>query len=122
MGRPSYRKKLTDALVAAGNYEPRLEAQIALTARLEKLVKKVHDQLDKTDVVYSVYLSNGMEKQEISPLIDKIMKLEDQLQDAYTALGLNYNSRAANIRESVRKDADDKPGGLSALLNGFVEE
>lgn len=118
MGRPSYKKDLKNALVEAGIYEPRLEAQIALTARLEKLVKKVHDQLDKTDVVYSVYLSNGMEKQEISPLIDKIMKLEDQLQDAYTALGLNYNSRAANIRESVRKD-EDANGGMREFLQNL---
>lgn len=116
MGRPSYKKELKNALLEAGIYEPRLDAQIALTARLEQLVRKVHERLAKVDMVYDVIMSNGMEKQEISPLLDKVMKLENQLQDAYTALGLNYNSRSANIKESVRKDAEDKPTGLSVLL------
>lgn len=114
MPRRNYRRELQNALKEAGIYEPRLEAQIALTVRLEKLVKKIHEKLESVEIIYETIASNGMEKQEVSPLLDKVMKLEDQLQDAYTALGLNYNSRSANIRESVRKDKEEN--GISNLL------
>lgn len=119
MPRKNYRKELQNALKEAGIYEPRLESQIALTVRLEKLVKKMHEKLEDVEIIYETIASNGMEKQEVSPLLDKVMKLEDQLQDAYTALGLNYNSRASNIRESVKKE-NSEDNGMKNLLESFA--
>lgn len=117
MPRRNYKRELQNALKEAGIYEPRLEAQIALTVRLEKLVKKIHEKLENVEIIYETISSNGMERQEVSPLLDKVMKLEDQLQDAYTALGLNYNSRSANIKESVRKEETS-----SSMLSTFIQD
>lgn len=117
MPRKNYEKTLRTALQDAGIYEPRLESQIALTARLEKMMDKAVKALDGMELSYEVIQSNGTERQEVSPLLDKCVKLADQLQDAYTALGLNYNSRSANIRESVRKDEDANGGMREFLLN-----
>jgi hypothetical protein len=116
MPRKNYEKTLRTALQDAGIYEPRLESQIALTARLEKMMDKAVKALDGMELSYEVIQSNGTERQEVSPLLDKCVKLADQLQDAYTALGLNYNSRSANIRESVRKDEDANGGGMREFL------
>lgn len=117
MPRKNYEKTLRTALQDAGIYEPRLESQIALTARLEKMMDKAVKALDGMELAYETIQSNGTERQEVSPLLDKCVKLADQLQDAYTALGLNYNSRSANIRESVRKDEDAGGGMRDFLLN-----
>lgn len=116
MPRKNYEKTLRTALQDAGIYEPRLESQIALTARLEKMMDKAVKALDGMELAYETIQSNGTERQEVSPLLDKCVKLADQLQDAYTALGLNYNSRSANIRESVRKDEDANGGGMREFL------
>lgn len=121
MPRKNYEKTLRTALQDAGIYEPRLESQIALTARLEKMMDKAVKALDGMELSYEVIQSNGTERQEVSPLLDKCVKLADQLQDAYTALGLNYNSRSANIRESVRKDEDANGGGMREFLQGLAE-
>jgi hypothetical protein len=121
MPRKNYEKTLRTALQDAGIYEPRLESQIALTARLEKMMDKAVKALDGMELAYETIQSNGTERQEVSPLLDKCVKLADQLQDAYTALGLNYNSRSANIRESVRKDEDAGGGGMREFLQGLEE-
>jgi hypothetical protein len=115
MPRKNYEKTLRTALQDAGIYEPRLESQIALTARLEKMMDKVLKKFGCVDLVYPVFKGNN-ECQEATPLLDRLVKLADQLQDAYTALGLNYNSRSANIRESVRKDEDANGGGMREFL------
>ena len=81
------------------------------------MMDKAVKALDGMELSYEVIQSNGTERQEVSPLLDKCVKLADQLQDAYTALGLNYNSRSANIRESVRKDEDANGGMREFLLN-----
>lgn len=120
MPRKNYEKTLRTALQDAGIYEPRLESQIALTARLEKMMDKVLKKFEGVDLVYPVFKGNN-ECQETSPLLDRLVKLADQLQDAYTALGLNYNRRSANIRESVRKDEDANGGGMREFLQGFAE-
>lgn len=120
MPRKNYEKTLRTALQDAGIYEPRLESQIALTARLEKMMDKVLKKFENVDLVYPVFKGNN-ECQETSPLLDRLVKLADQLQDAYTALGLNYNSRSANIRESVRKDKDANGGGMREFLQGLAE-
>ena len=116
MGRPSYKKELKNALLEAGIYEPRLDAQIALTADMMTLHRRLVERLKHDgNITYTVFEKNN-EIVVVNPLVSQITNLAKQIQDAYTALGLNYKSKSSNIKESVRKDAEDKPTGLSVLL------
>lgn len=99
--------RLRAILKKASIYDPRLEPQIALTVRLEQLLEKLHGKLESVRIVDVEIQGNGTERQTVHPLVQQILKLENQLQDSYTALGLNYNAKSSNIRETVATGTEE---------------
>lgn len=101
------KNEIKKVLEKAGIYDPKLDSQIALTARQEKLLDKMYESLEKENLLDVEVSASGTEKTVLNPLIPVIMKMEAQLEDSYTALGLNFNAKSANIREAIVKDGGD---------------
>lgn len=103
-------------LEKAGIYDEKLEPQIALTVRQEQLLERLHNRIANVDPLDTEISASGTEKVVVNPLIPYVMKLEMQLQDSYTALGLNYNATPSKIRESTKPEDKDKS------LESFLEK
>lgn len=110
-------KSLTNILKAAKIYDPKLDPQIKLAERLEKMVKKLQDELDKSDLLIVEINASGTEKTVVNPIVPLLQKYESQLQGAYEALGLNYNINPQKIHEAKRED--DAEDGFSKLMETF---
>jgi len=98
-------KSLTNILKAAKIYDPKLDPQIKLAERLQKMVNRLQDELDKSDLMLTETSPKGGEKLVVNPIVPLLQKYESQLQAAYEALGLNYNINPQKIHEAV-KDND----------------
>lgn len=100
------RKMITERNGACGVW---LNPQIRATAANMVMIDKVQDELLNTDKL--VGLSSGSMKQikqDVNPLMPYYLKLIAELRLQYEALGLNYKTTPAKIKESTkRKSADE---------------
>lgn len=107
-------ERLRSILVEAKIYNKKLDPQIELTSRLEHLIERVTKELDKSKTLtYTEITSSGTEKVVVNPLVVELERLESKLQDAYTSLGLTYNSKPQNISVSTAESS------LDGFLSGF---
>lgn len=118
MPKINRRNEIRRILEKAGIYDAKLECQIALTVRQEQMLERLHKELDKVNFISLEYNASGMEKQVVNPLVPYVLKLEAQLQDSYTALGLNYHATPSKIRESTKPE-DKEESALNGFLNGL---
>ena len=117
MPKINRKTQIRKILERAGIYDDKLSSQIALTVRLETLLNRLHERIVNVDPLDVEISASGTEKQVVNPLIPYIMKLEAQLQDSYTALGLNYHATPSKIRESTKPEDSEK-----SSLDNFLEK
>lgn len=94
--------------------------QIEATAKTRALLDKVLDELIASPLLLIVPGSKAQIKKEAHPLLPYYDKLQRTLLIQYEALGLNFKTTPAKVREDARKETD-KADPLVELLRGARE-
>lgn len=101
-----HKARLVKVLKESGLYVSKLSPQIDLTATQLELLDELLDSLRKGDLTYIGMSSSGHQKLQANPLLANIQKLQGQLTESYKALGLNFNAKADNLKESTESKGD----------------
>ena len=103
-------------------YDPKLEPQIMLTARLELQVEHLHEQFFSGPILINEINASGTKKQVANPIIPLLHKFESQLQIAYASLGLNYGINPNNLTSKSYKPHTSPLDQLMLRINGEIKE
>lgn len=95
--------------------DPWLYPQIRSTARNEKLLDKMQDELENGDLVQMTVGSTGQQKNELNPLVAMYDKVQRTLLAQFEALGLNYNSTPRKITDNTKQGGSEQDT-LKSLL------
>lgn len=115
MKRRYHKSKLVKVLKSAGLYVAKLEPQIDVTATQLELLDSLLDELSKGKITYTEKSAAGFDKLQVNPLLANIQKLQGQITSSYKALGLNFNAKADNLKESTEQKSEDP-------LKAFLEQ
>ena len=115
MKRRYHKSKLVKVLKSAGLYVAKLEPQIDVTATQLELLDTLLDELSSGTITYFETTVAGTKKLQVNPLLANIQKLQGQITSSYKALGLNFNAKADNLKESTEQKSEDP-------LKAFLEQ
>ena len=115
MKRRYHKSKLVKVLKSAGLYVTKLEPQIEVTATQLELLDSLLDELSNGKITYTEKSAAGFDKLQVNPLLANIQKLQGQITSSYKALGLNFNAKADNLKESTDQTSEDP-------LQAFLEQ
>lgn len=115
--RVNYELRIRRLLKDAGIYSSRLEAQIVNVAMACRLRDRLADELEDASLLVPEITAGGVEKKVANPLLQLQLKVQDQINDGYKALGLNFDAKSSNISDALSSDTnkETKLGGLLRL-------
>ena len=97
--------------------EPWLLPQVRATASNMVMLDKVQAELEDTSrLVTMMPGSTAQLKNEVNPLLPYYDKMQRTLMLQFEAIGLNYKTTPAKVKEDTKKGVDTEKDGLSNLL------
>ena len=92
-----------------------LEPQLHAAALCWQMLEKVHEELMKGALVTQKLGSKDQWYSEVNPLMPTYKELQRTIVLHYEALGLNFKSKPANIKEPVRSGGEEHDKLAAAL-------
>jgi hypothetical protein len=96
-------------------FEEWLEPQLHAAALCWQMLEKVHEELMKGALVTQKLGSKDQWYSEVNPLMPTYKELQRTIVLHYEALGLNFKSKPANIKEPVRAGGEEHDKLAAAL-------
>ena len=101
--------------------EPWLEAQLEAAAMNWQMVAKLHEELNKSQLLSYENGSSGQTKAVANPLLTMYKEVQRTHIMHMEALGLNFKTLPAKMTESGAKNGVEEDDPLIAYLRGYKE-
>lgn len=118
-----YEKKLRAMIIErrqVNEVEPWLEAQIEAAAMNWQMMAKIHEEINKGELLSYANGSSGQTKTIINPLLPMYKEMQRTHIMHLEALGLNFKTMPSKMTESATKGGD-KNDPMMQLLQGIKD-
>ena len=119
-----YEKRLREMVMQRRNIdevEPWLEAQLEAAAMNWQMVAKLHEELNKSQLLSYENGSTGQTKAVANPLLTMYKEVQRTHIMHMEALGLNFKTLPAKMTESGAKHGTESDDPLAELLRGIKD-